>query len=119
MSTTGLAAFDSTMQTTNAWLSDIILRTGLRDRHAAYHALRSVLHVLRDRLSVDEAVALGAQLPMLVRGFYYEGWHPAGKPNRSAPRKRLSRTSVSLIRRPPISMWRKSCGPCCKCSPNM
>jgi uncharacterized protein (DUF2267 family) len=37
---------------------------------------------LRDRLSVDEAVALGAQLPMLVRGFYYEGWHPAGKPNR-------------------------------------
>jgi uncharacterized protein (DUF2267 family) len=82
MSTTGLAAFDSTVQTTNAWLSDIILHTGFRDRHAAYHALRSVLHVLRDRLSVDEAVALGAQLPMLVRGFYYEGWHPAGKPNR-------------------------------------
>jgi uncharacterized protein (DUF2267 family) len=25
-------------------------------------------------------VHLGAQLPMLVRGLYYEGWHMAGKP---------------------------------------
>jgi uncharacterized protein (DUF2267 family) len=39
-----------------------------------------VLHALRDHLSVDEVVALGAQLPMLVRGFYYEGWKPADKP---------------------------------------
>ena len=41
-----------------------------------------MLHALRDRLTVDEASHLGAQLPMLVRGIYYEGWKPAATPHR-------------------------------------
>lgn len=80
MSYTGVSAFDSTIQTTNVWLNDVMDRLGWTDKHRAYHALRAVLHALRDRLSVDHAAALGAQLPLLVRGFYYEGWHPSGKP---------------------------------------
>jgi uncharacterized protein (DUF2267 family) len=52
----------------------------LEDRHHAYVALRAVLHALRDRLPPEVAVHLGAQLPILVRGIYYEGWHMAGKP---------------------------------------
>jgi uncharacterized protein (DUF2267 family) len=82
MSQTGLAPFDSTFQTTNVWLNDILERLGWQDRARAYHALRAVLHALRDRLTVEQAAALAAQLPMLVRGFYYEGWHMAGTPTK-------------------------------------
>ena len=76
MSSTGLEVFDETVHKTNIWLKEIAQVLG-PDRHRAYNALRAVLHCLRDRLTVDEAAQLGDQLPMLVRGIYYEAWHPA------------------------------------------
>jgi uncharacterized protein (DUF2267 family) len=83
MSVTGLEVFDATVHKTNTWLKRLMAIGGWQDRHLAYLGLRATLHALRDRLTVEEAAELAAQLPMLVRGFYYEGWDPTGKPVRA------------------------------------
>ncbi len=80
--TTGVRGIDSTIHKTQEWLSELASELGWKDRHRAYSALRAVLHALRDRLPISQAVALGAQLPLLVRGLYYEGWRPSDVPLR-------------------------------------
>jgi uncharacterized protein (DUF2267 family) len=67
--------FDKTLQITHIWLGEIMSELG-PDRQRAYHALRAVLHAVRDRLPLNLAAHLGAQLPLLVRGIYYDCWHP-------------------------------------------
>jgi uncharacterized protein (DUF2267 family) len=65
MSTTGLEVFDTTLQKTHIWLNDLTDELHWDDRFRGYKALR-------DRLTVEEAAHLGAQVPMLIRGLYYE-----------------------------------------------
>lgn len=76
MGTTGLDVFDATINKTNVWLKEVMHALGWEDRHKAYMALRLTLQALRDRLPPEDAIHVGAQLPMLLRGLYYEGWHP-------------------------------------------
>jgi len=83
---THMTVFDDVIPKANEWLDCICERLGRFDRRRALHALRAVLHALRDRLSADQAAALAAQLPLLVRGLFYEGWHPRGKPSKERSR---------------------------------
>lgn len=75
MSATGLEVFDKTVQEPNIWLNEIADALG-PDRHLAWHVLGAVLRVTRDRLPLAPAIHLGAQLPLLVRGTYYDQWRP-------------------------------------------
>jgi uncharacterized protein (DUF2267 family) len=62
------------------WIAEVRDALGVRDRQRGYQALRATLHAVRDRLPLDEVTHLGAELPLVVRGVYYEGWDPAPKP---------------------------------------
>jgi uncharacterized protein (DUF2267 family) len=75
-----ISPFDHALQKADAWIRDMMRELGSEDPRRAYHALAAGLQTLRDRLSVDEAAQLSAQLPLLVRGLFFESWHPASTP---------------------------------------
>jgi len=75
-----LKIIDHSVEKTHIWLKEIAEELGDEDRQYAYRALRAVLHTLRDRLTVDVAAKLAAQLPTLIRGIYYEDWDPSRTP---------------------------------------
>jgi uncharacterized protein (DUF2267 family) len=78
MSATGLDVFDKTLQTTHIWLDEVMAEIG-PDRQVAWHVLGVVLRAVRDRIPLELAVHLGSQLPLLVRGLYYDQWHAPGR----------------------------------------
>lgn len=80
MSATGLDTFDRTIHETNHWLGVVMVELKTDDRRRAYIALRAGLHALRDRIGPENAVHFAAQLPILLRGVFYEGWRPSETP---------------------------------------
>ena len=80
------------VQEFEAWLNEIRDEATLADQQRAYDALRGVLHTLRDRMPPGEATDLGAQLPTLVRGVYYEAYAPQKTPQKTRTDKQFLET---------------------------
>ena len=100
---TGIQALDTAVETTEEWISALMARLGWQDRQKVYLAFLAALHALRDSLPRDEAGYLGVQLPVLLRGLYFEGWHPASNIPRAKTRSAfLERIQEGVHRDPGI-----------------
>jgi len=84
------------------WIDDLMRRLGWQDRERVYRALLATLHALRDCLARDEAIYIGAQLPTLLRGLYYDGWHPSARPPTKSRNAFLERIHDGLHRDPGV-----------------
>ena len=80
MTVTHVDIIDRSVEKAHVWINDLAEELSTEDGHYAYRVLRAFLQALRDHLSIDEAAALAAQLPIFVRGVFYEGWDPSRTP---------------------------------------
>jgi uncharacterized protein (DUF2267 family) len=83
---TGIQTLDTAVGATEEWINALMARLGWQGKERTYLALLAALHALRDALPRDEAGYLGVQLPVLLRGLYFEGWHPASHLQRAKSR---------------------------------
>jgi uncharacterized protein (DUF2267 family) len=96
MSTQHLEILETTVQKTHQWI-DSLAEAAHMDSHTAYQALRAVLQTLRDRLPAPEAAHFAAQLPILIRGIFYEGYRPAQMPEGLSRQEFLDRVSERIV----------------------
>lgn len=79
MSQDGLEGLDRSLQLAHEWINALDAALGWHDRHRSYRLLRAVLQVLRDCLPLAETAHFSAQLPLVLRGVFFEQWRPAAE----------------------------------------
>ncbi|MEJ8561973.1 DUF2267 domain-containing protein [Yoonia sp. GPGPB17] len=79
--------FERTNHEAHEWVNDLAGRTGWGNEREVLRLLRTVLCKIRDHLPVNEMAQFAAQLPLILRGMFYEGWQPKNTPvhERHAP----------------------------------
>ena len=79
------------------WIAEIARAAEVEQRQDwAYQALKAVMHTLRDRLTPAEVFHLSAQLPVFIRGVYFEGYQIKDKPDKMHLDEFLQRIEEAL-----------------------
>ncbi len=76
MTAQGLEAIDHSVQMTHEWVNELAERLDYVSHRRALRLMRVVMHRIRDHLLTNEVAQLSAQLPVIIRGFFFEGWVP-------------------------------------------
>lgn len=86
MSATRLEVLDHTWHKAHEWVNELRGRLDWSSDRDALRLLRVTLNQIRDRIHISEAAQLSAQLPIMIRGMFFEGWQPhvAPLPDRTA-----------------------------------
>jgi uncharacterized protein (DUF2267 family) len=87
-------SLDRSVVKTREWIDETAVELGTEDHRAAYRALRAVLHAVRDRIGVNETAQLAAQLPLVLRGAFYEDWVPSRVPETYRDREEFLRRII-------------------------
>ena len=98
MSTGHVDIIDRGVEKAHVWLNGLAVALDTEDRQYAYRVLRAFLHSVRDHLPPEEAAQLSAQLPIFIRGIYYESYRPSRTPEHARDREsfltRIAREAV-------------------------
>lgn len=93
-----LSMFAKTTQKSMEMIKQVQEEAHIEDEHNAFQVMRATLKALRDRLPVDEAVNLGAQLPNLITGYFMRDG------NQLLPRRRIDHSKNFWIEYEIISL---------------
>ena len=86
--------WDRAQSKSSLWVSDLSDELGWANAPLTLLAMRAILHALRDRLPPDEAVELSAQMPLIIKGVYFDGWDPSATPVKARTREEF----LALVR---------------------
>ena len=62
---------------TDKWVRSINYQVDWDDPNRSFQLLRATLHALRDALPINEAIEFAAQMPLVIKAYYFEGWNPS------------------------------------------
>ncbi len=96
----GLEGIDHAVQQARIWINTLDDRLGWDNKPRAWRLLKACASRASFHLQVNEAADLGARLPTLIRGIYYDQWRPAKTPAKDRHLEELPRRDPAGPSRP-------------------